>query len=267
MSEKNANREKIGFFEKMKTAENKGFEISMFVISIVLALAVVISVIWLGIYFRNASAAKITDEEANANSVTESAVVQDDDEPMPTPDGKAVVSDSDDYESDIDPELKDAKFGYTTAVVNLRSSASLTASVVTKVPMGVRLKFFGMNDDDWMEVSYKGQRGFIHARYLSTTKVEPLATVKPSTQPQSTAEPTAKPTHKPTKRPKKTKRPKVTEEPDEPEPDETDEPADDTPQPTEEPTAKPTAEPTERPTKEPAPTPDITKKPDVVSAE
>ena len=240
MSEKNANREKIGFFEKMKTAENKGFEISMFVISIVLALAVVISVIWLGIYFRNASAAKITDEEANANSVTESAVVQDDDEPMPTPDGKAVVSDSDDYESDIDPELKDAKFGYTTAVVNLRSSASLTASVVTKVPMGVRLKFFGMNDDDWMEVSYKGQRGFIHARYLSTTKVEPLATVKPSTQPQ---------------------------EPDEPEPDETDEPADDTPQPTEEPTAKPTAEPTERPTKEPAPTPDITKKPDVVSAE
>lgn len=263
MSDKNNNREKPGFFQKMKTAENKGFEISMFVISLILAFAVVVSVVWIGIYFHNTNAAKITDAEANAGSVTESAVVADDDEPVSTPKGNAVESDTDYYEDDIDPDLKDAKFGFTTAVVNLRSSASLTAAVVTKVPMGARVKFLGMKDEGWMEVSYKGQTGFIHARYLSTTKIEPLATIEPSAAPKRTAEPTATPKVKPTKKPKKTKRPKVTEEP---EPDETDEP-EETPEPTSEPTQAPTAAPTERPTKEPVATPDATKKSDVASEE
>lgn len=263
MSNQNDYREKNNFFQKMRTAEHKGFEISMFVISLVLALAVVVSVVWIGIYFRNSNAAKVTEAEANAGSVTESAVVADEKEPMSTPDGNAVISDTDYYDNDIDPDLKDAKAGYTTAVVNLRSSASLTASVVTKVPMGVKVKFLGLNDDGWMEVSYKGQTGFIHARYLSVTKIEPLATVKPSAEPQKTAEPTATPKVKPTKKPQKTKRPHVTEEP---EVDETEEPVE-TLEPTSEPTAEPTAAPTERPTKEPVPTPDATKKADVVSEE
>ncbi len=263
MSNQNNNTEKNGFFQKMRTAEHKGFEISMFVISLVLAFAMVVSVVWIGIYFHNSSSAKVTDEEANAGSVTESAVVADKDEPMSTPKGNAVVNDTDYYDNDIDPDLKDAKFGFTTAVVNLRSSASLTASVVTKVPMGARVKLLGMKDEGWMEVSYKGQTGFIHARYLSATKIEPLATIKPSTAPQRTAEPTATPKIKPTKKPKKTKRPKVTKEPI---PDETEEP-EETPEPTPEPTPAPTAEPTERPTKEPVITPEPTKKSDVASEE
>ena len=61
MSENKDNFEKKGFFYKMKTNENRGFEISMFAISVILALAVVITGVWIGIYFYNANASKITD--------------------------------------------------------------------------------------------------------------------------------------------------------------------------------------------------------------
>lgn len=254
--------EKKGFFYKMKMSEHKGFEISMFAISIVLSLAVVTSAVWAGVYMHNASGNDISDAEANAGSVTESAVVADEDDkdPVPTPRGNAVISDTDDDGDEIDPDLKDAKFGYTTAVVNLRSSASLTASVLAKVPMGVRVKLIRMTDDNWMEVNYQGQTGFIHARYLSTKKIEPLATIKPTKEPEATA--TAKPTPKPTKKPRKTKRPQRTERPDPPEPDYTEEPEEPTPEPTKEPTPEPTKEPTPKPTKEPTPPPVNTKTPD-----
>lgn len=257
--EKNEDGKK-GFFYRMKMSEHKGFEISMFAISIVLSLAVVTSVAWAGVYLHNASKNDISDAEANADSVTESAVVADEDDkdPVPTPRGNAVISDMDDDGDEIDPDLKDAKFGYTTAVVNLRSSASLTASVLTKVPMGVRVKLIRMTDDNWMEVNYEGQTGFIHARYLSAKKIEPLATIKPTKEPEATA----RPTPKPTKKPKKTKRPHRTERPDPPEPDYTEEPEEPTPEPTQEPTPEPTKEPTPKPTKEPTPPPADTKTPD-----
>lgn len=263
MNENKDTINKKGFINKIKTSEHKGFEISMFVISVVLAMAVVITVVWIGVYLQKANATKITDEEADAGSVTESAVVADkDEEPLSTPDGNIIERD-DDFEDDIDEELKDAEYAYTTAVVNLRSTASLTASVITKVPMGVRVKLVRMTKDNWMEVKYEGQTGYIHARYLSVTKIAPLATVEPTVQPKATAAPTATPVVKTTSKPKKTKKPKVTKAPTEPEePDETEEPAEETAAPTAAPTKEPSPEPTVKPTKEPTEVPVETKTPD-----
>lgn len=271
MNRKKDDVEKIGFFKKMQTSEHKGFEISMFTISIVLSLAVVISAIWIGTYFYKANGTKITDDEANAGSVTESAVVADEDEdeePVNTPSGNVVVTDTEDDE-DIDPDLKDAKVAYTTAVVNLRSAASLTASVIMKVPMGEKVKLVKVTDDNWVEVTYESQSGYIHARYLSTTKIEPLATIKPTETPQAratqtpTAQPTATPTAKPTKKPAKaTATPKKTKKPVTEEPEITEEPDVTTPEPTVEVTAKPTQKPTVAPTKEPTLQPEITAVPE-----
>lgn len=81
-----------GFFAKMKNAERSGFEITMFVISVVVALAVLISVIWLAIFWNKANSNKITDEEADASSVTESAVAVETEEPTATPYGSAIIT-------------------------------------------------------------------------------------------------------------------------------------------------------------------------------
>lgn len=259
MIDNNNDLEKKNFFNRMKTSEHKGFEISMFAISVALALAVLITAVWIGVYIHNANSSKITDAEADEGSVTGSAVVADeDDDPQetPIPDQDAIVSDNEDYDDEVDPDLKDAEYGFTTAVVNLRSEASLTASVIVKVPMGARVKLISMTKDNWMEVNYKGTTGFIHARYLSAKKLEPIATIAPTAAP--TAAPTNAPTPKPTRKPRK---PRKTKKPATEEPDITDEP-EDTPEPTEAPTEKPTEAPTERPTKAPTEKPSETKAPE-----
>lgn len=242
-----------GFFAKMKNAERSGFEITMFVISVVVALAVLISVIWLAIFWNKANSNKITDEEADASSVTESAVAVETEEPTATPYGSAIITDkpvSEDDDETVDEDLAKSKYGYTTAVVNLRSAASLTASVVTKVPLHAKVKLIKLHDKEWMEVTYNGMNGFINAMYLSATKPDTVAvpTVQPTRQPAAATKPPKK-TAKPTKKPKKTKKPKRTPKP-------TKTPNVKTPKPTERPTEVPTEKPTEAPTKPPVETED-----------
>ena len=245
-----------GFFAKMKNAERSGFEITMFVISVVVALAVLISVIWLAIFWNKANSNKITDEEADASSVTESAVAVETEEPTATPYGSAIITDkpvSEDDDETVDEDLAKSKYGYTTAVVNLRSAASLTASVVTKVPLHAKVKLIKLHDKEWMEVTYNGMNGFINAMYLSANKPAPIATATPAP-----TDPPRKATPKPTKPPKTTKTPKPTKSPKPPkrtktpEPDVTDEP---TEQPTQKPTPEPTKVPTPVPTQKPTPEP------------
>lgn len=246
-------KDKKGFFSRMLSSEHKVFETSMFSISVILSLVLVIGIGYYvsAMFFNNDT---ITDEEANASAVTDGAVtIREEPEPTATPYENAMINE-DDLGSDIDPDLASATEGYTTATVNMRSEPSLTSSVVVKVPSGTKLTFVKLHDEEWMEVEYNGMTGYINAMYLSTEKPKPIETVtpRPTTAPV-TATPKATKTPKVTKTPKATKTPKVTK----------------TPKPTTEPTAtavvtpEPTQKPTPEPTQEPTPTPEQT--PDTVA--
>ncbi|MCH5252150.1 MAG: SH3 domain-containing protein [Lachnospiraceae bacterium] len=240
---------KDGFFARMKNAEKKGFEITMFVISIAIAFVVVASTILLIAFWNSSDEDKVTDEEVDVVTITESAV-EATAEPTKTPYGNAIINDDlNGIDEDmIDEDLASHKFGYTTAIVNMRSEASLTASVVTKVPANTRVKFIKLHDEEWMEVTYNGMNGFINAMYLSASKPEAIVTVTPkpaaTAAPTKTPKPTKKPTPKPTKKPKT---PKPTKKP--------------TPEPTKDPTPEPTKEPTPEPTKDPVETPKASDEP------
>ena len=169
--------DKKGFFKRMLSSEHKIFETSMFSISVILSLVLVIGIGFYVslVYFNNDT---ITDEEANASAVTDGAVmVRESPEPSATPSGNTMINE-DDLGTDIDDELANATEGYTTSTVNMRSEPSLTASVVTKVPASTKLTFKGLKDE-WMEVEYNGMTGYINAMYLSVDKPKPIETVTP----------------------------------------------------------------------------------------
>lgn len=242
-------KDKKGFFARMLSSEHKIFETSMFSISVILSLVLVVG-IWFSVskmYFNND---KITDEEADASVVTGSVVaVRESPEPTLPPSGNMMINE-DDMGTDVDEELANASEGYTTSTVNMRSEPSLTATVVTKVPASTKVKFIKLHKKEWMEVEYNGMKGYINALYLSTEKPRPIETVAPRpTVPPATATPkatkppkTPKPTKPPKKTPKPTKVPTITEAPSQ---EPTSVP---TPESTPEPTPKPTPEPTQEPT-------------------
>ena len=261
MKENKENKEdREGFFTRMKTADKKGFEITMFVISILVAFIVAVSFILLLVFWNSPGEDKVTDEEADAVIVTGGAI-EATAAPSPTPFGDAIIHDDNldgEYNDMIEDDLDSYKSGYTTATVNMRSEASLTASVVTKVPADTKVKFIKLHDKEWMEVNYNGRKGFINAMYLSATKPQPIITITPkpaaTNPPKKTPKPTKKtpkPTKKPKKTPKPTKKPKKTPEP-------TKKP---TPKPTKNPTPEPTEKPTPEPSKEPVETPETPEEP------
>lgn len=241
-------KDKKGFFARMLSSEHKIFETSMFSISVILSLVLVIGISFSvsKMYFNDD---KITDEEADASAVTGSVVsVRESPEPTLPPSGNMMINE-DDLGMDVDDELANASEGYTTSTVNMRSEPSLTAAVVTKVPASTKVKFIKLHKKEWMEVEYNGTKGYINALYLSTDKPKPIETVPPrSTVPPATAVPR---TTKPPKTPKPTKPPKKTPKPTKP-PVMTQAP---TQEPTQAPTPEPTPEPTPKPTPEPTPEP------------
>lgn len=245
--------EKKGFFSRMLSSEHKVFETSMFGISVVLTLALVIGIgYYISVAFFNHNT--VTDEEANASSVSDSAVtVRESPEPTQTPDGNTMVRE-DDADTQVDEELAKATEGYTTSTVNMRSEPSLTASVVAKVPASTKLTFSGLQKKEWMEVEYNGQKGYINAMYLSVDKPKPIETVTPrptqkpvrtTATPKATKAPKATKTPKASKSPKATKMPKATKTPG----------TVVTKAPTQAPTEAPTQAPTEAPTQVPTPEP------------
>jgi uncharacterized protein YgiM (DUF1202 family) len=259
---------KGNFFQRLKNEEHRGFEITMFSISICVAAAVLVTAILLIAYLHKANSTKISDEEVNATNVTESAVTVTE-EPSEEPYDNAIVhGNEEDFDDDeADEELKNSDYGYTTTTVNMRSEGSLTATVVIKVPAGEKVEFVELQEDNkWMKVTYQGSTGYINVMYLTTTKPVATATPAPTTSTTTTtrtATPAPTTAAKKTAKPKATKTPKPTKKPSKatatPEEEETEEPSqtavaitpEPTQQPTEKPTEKPTAAPTEKPT-EPA---------------
>ena len=245
--------EKKGFFSRMLSSEHKVFETSMFGISVVLTLALVIGIgYYISVAFFNHNT--VTDEEANASAVSDSAVtVRESPEPTQTPDENTMIRE-DDADTQVDEELAKATEGYTTSTVNMRSEPSLTASVVAKVPASTKLTFSGLQKKEWMEVEYNGQKGYINAMYLSVDKPKPIETVTPrptqtpvrtTATPKATKAPKATKTPKASKSPKATKMPKATKTPG----------TVVTKAPTQAPTEAPAQAPTEAPTQVPTPEP------------
>ena len=233
--------EKKGFFSRMLSSEHKVFETSMFGISVVLTLALVIGIgYYISVAFFNHNT--VTDEEANASAVSDSAVTgRERPEPTQTPDENTMIRE-DDADTQVDEELAKATEGYTTSTVNMRSEPSLTASVVAKVPASTKLTFSGLQKKEWMEVEYNGQKGYINAMYTPRPTQTPVRT---TATPKATKAPKATKTPKASKSPKATKMPKATKTPG----------TVVTKAPTQAPTEAPTQAPTEAPTQVPTPEP------------
>lgn len=58
---------------------------------------------------------------------------------------------------------------YTLANLNLRDGKSLNANVITVIPKGSMVQVIDA-EEDWYEVIYNGQRGFVYNEYLSKTR-------------------------------------------------------------------------------------------------
>lgn len=234
-------KRKSGFFNRMLKGEHPAFEITMFSVSIAVALAVLVGVIWVGYYYVKGQTSHFTEEEVNAGTVTDSAVEVDKEEVEPVetlpPDGDAIINE--DTINTADEDLKNADSAYTTSTVNLRQDAALTATVLAKIPLGAKVTILKYDGKEWAKVSYEGQEGFVNAMYLSVDKPTPIATVAPTTDQQTTATETPA-----TKKPRKTPKPEETVAPDETE----------KPERTKKPPAEPTEEPELPPTEAPAPT-------------
>lgn len=60
-------------------------------------------------------------------------------------------------------------YKYTLANVNLRENNSSLAKVLTVIPSGSQVQVID-SAEDWYEVVYNNQRGYVYTSYLSTTK-------------------------------------------------------------------------------------------------
>ena len=66
-------------------------------------------------------------------------------------------------------ENTDNNIKYTLANLNLRDGKSLNANVITVIPKGSMVQVIDA-EEDWYEVIYNGQRGFVYNEYLSKTR-------------------------------------------------------------------------------------------------
>ena len=63
----------------------------------------------------------------------------------------------------------DGSYKYTLANVNLREENSASSKVLTVIPSGSKVQVVDAAED-WYEVVYNNQRGYVYSSYLSTTK-------------------------------------------------------------------------------------------------
>ncbi len=150
---------------------------------------------------------------------TEEASGEEDDEDAKETDKPSEEEDTDDEgdEEDTEDEEDGGEDGeeamYLTTLVNMRSSASLTASIITKIPTGSVVARIDKLDDGWSEIYYEGREGYVRTEYLTKTRPNSTSadsrinsngaprTVAPARPTQKPASTTPKRTNKPTKKP------------------------------------------------------------------
>lgn len=64
---------------------------------------------------------------------------------------------------------EDENYKYTLRNLNLRSTKSTSGDVITVIPAGSKIQVVDAAED-WYEVIYNNQRGYVYNSYLSTTK-------------------------------------------------------------------------------------------------
>lgn len=79
---------------------------------------------------------------------------------------------------------------FTTANLNLRQDPSTKAAIVAKIPKGASVEAEGARGD-WRNVLYRGQRGWVSARFLSNGQPLFVQTEKPAKKPVAKKEPSA----------------------------------------------------------------------------
>lgn len=60
-------------------------------------------------------------------------------------------------------------YKYTLANLNLRDKKSTSANIITVIPAGSKVELVDA-EEDWYEVIYNGQKGYVYNEYLSVTK-------------------------------------------------------------------------------------------------
>lgn len=60
-------------------------------------------------------------------------------------------------------------YKYTLSNLNLRSSKSTSADIITVIPQGSKIEILD-GAEDWYEVIYNNQKGYVYDQYLSKTK-------------------------------------------------------------------------------------------------
>ena len=71
--------------------------------------------------------------------------------------------------------------GFTTATVHMRSGPSVHHSIVTVIPRGRQVTVLEcLRAPRWCQVVWRGYRGWVYSRYLSTTYLPGYSTYPPS---------------------------------------------------------------------------------------
>ena len=82
-----------------------------------------------------------------------------------------------DYEGDHEPVVDSDILIVTSengAPVNMRQSASVTASIVTRVPVGSEVNKLGENSNGWTYVQYKAKKGWMMSKFLVPKGYDPV---------------------------------------------------------------------------------------------
>ena len=61
-------------------------------------------------------------------------------------------------------------YKYTLANLNLRSSKSTSGDIITVIPQGSKVEILD-GAEDWYEVIYNNQRGYVYNQYLSKLNI------------------------------------------------------------------------------------------------
>jgi len=92
--------------------------------------------------------------------------------------------------------MRERHLYYVKTAAPVYTKASSSSKKLMTLPVGTEVYMVGRNGDYWLAQNKNGSMtAYIHDKYVTTKKVNPVATAKP------TANPTAKPTVRPTEKP------------------------------------------------------------------
>lgn len=66
----------------------------------------------------------------------------------------------------LKPKLDKESYTVTATMLNVRSSNSLSASLIGRLPHGSQVEIIEKHKYNWVEIDYQGQKGFVSDRFL-----------------------------------------------------------------------------------------------------